>query len=95
MTEIEEERRNGHGFGYMLESDFGDIYLLQTDPSGSVVYGKWFLFNKNECSENDLAEAMYLIKKFVPDPKSRKAIVLDAISACRPVMRKLKRTEIW
>jgi hypothetical protein len=91
--EIEEEEDEWH-FAYLLENDFGDIYLLQTDPSGRVVYNRWFLFNKHECSERKLANAISFIHKTV-DPNYEDKIVLDAISACRPVMKKLKKMSVW
>jgi hypothetical protein len=91
--EIEEEKEKWH-FAYLLENDFGDIYLLQTDPSGRVVYNRWFLFNKHECSERKLANAISIIHKTV-DPIDEEKIVLDAISACRPVMKKLKKMSVW
>ncbi|WP_288007633.1 hypothetical protein [Thermofilum sp.] len=98
MTEMDyeevEEKEEERSFAYLLESDFGDIYLLQTDPSGRVVYNKWFLFNKDECSVRKLAYAISFIHKTV-DPIDEEKIVLDAISACRPVMRKVRKMRVW
>jgi len=89
------EEKRERPFVYNIENDFGDIYLVETDPTGRVVYNKWFLFNKHECSELDLAEAIAYVKKTVVDPREKKAIVLDVISSCLPVMKKLKKIEIW
>jgi hypothetical protein len=98
MTEMDyeevEEEEKGPAFVYLLENDFGDIYLLQTDPSGRVVYNRWFLFNKHECSVRKLANAISIIHKTV-DPIDEEKIVLDAISACRPVMRKIRKMTVW
>jgi hypothetical protein len=72
----------------------GDVYLIQTDPSTRAVGDRWLLFNMNECDERKLASAMFLVHRYVYDPEEEKKAVLDVISACRPVMRKLKSMEI-
>ena len=89
------EKEGGPAFVYHIENDFGDIYLYETDPTGRVVYDKLFLFNKHECSELDLADAIAYVKKTVVDPQERKAIVLDVISSCLPVVKKLKKMKVW
>jgi hypothetical protein len=94
--EVEEEE--GPAFTYILLNDVGDIYLLQTDPSGRVEYRRWFLFNKHECNARHLADALNFIHKTVHryvSPKHEEKMILDAISACRPVMKKIKNMSIW
>jgi len=90
-----EMEKGGRPFAYLLENDFGDIYLLETDPSGRVVYNRWFLFNKHECNENKLASAISFIHKTVDNPWDKERVVLDAISACMPVMKKIRKMRVW
>jgi hypothetical protein len=89
------EKEREPAFVYHIENDFGDIYLYETDPTGRVVYNKWFLFNKHECDELKLAYAIAYVKKTVVDPRERKAIVLDVISSCLPVVKKIKKMKVW
>ena len=92
--EVEMEKKEPV-IAYHLESDFGDIYLYETDPSGRLVYNRYFLFNKEECNERKLASAISFIHKTVDDPWEKEKIVFDAITACRPVMRKLRKARVW
>jgi len=77
-----------------VNKETGDVHLILTDSSGRVVYRNQYLFNVYDCNEMQLARALGLIHLHLYEVKDAEKAVLDTISACRPVMRKLKNMEI-
>jgi hypothetical protein len=78
----------------IVDNKTGDVDLIETDSSGRYVYRRHYLFNIYDCNEKQLARALGLISLYFYDDVDVEKAVLDTISACRPVMRKLKNIEI-
>jgi hypothetical protein len=77
-----------------VNNESGDVDLIQTDSSGRFVYRRFYLFNIYDCNEMQLARALGLIHLYFHGDEDVEKAVLDTISACRPVMRKLKSMEM-
>jgi len=77
-----------------VNNETGDVDLIQSDSSGRFVYRRFYLFNIYNCNEKQLARALGLIHLYFYNDGDIEKAVLDTISACRPVMRKLRNIEI-
>lgn len=87
MIRQQHEKVIKESFGYEIERDIhGTLWLLQTDPTGRVVYHKVRLFQEGwGCGINNLINALCTLKAYVKNLEERKHLAIRILTACEDV----------